>query len=148
MMLPRGFTLLELTIVMAVIALLAAIGWPGYVGIMQRTQRTDAHLALLRIQHLQERHYARYLRYASRLGAAPDEETLPAEERSAAGHYLITLRIAMEAQAYTAIATAAPTGRQSRDRDCRQLSVDDRGLRRSADAAGTWTSRDENRCWG
>ena len=90
----------------AVIALLTAIGWPGYVGIMQRTQRTDAHLALLRIQHLQERHYARYLRYASRLGAAPNEETLPAEERSAAGHYLITLRIAMEAQAYTAIATA------------------------------------------
>lgn len=147
MMHSRGFTLLELVIVMAVVALLAAIGWPGYVGIMQRTQRTDAHLALLRIEQLQERHYARYLRYASRLGAVADAQTLPAEDRSAAGHYRISLRAATEAQAYTAIATALP-GRQYGDTDCRQLSVDDRGLRRSADAAGTWTTRDEHRCWG
>lgn len=142
-----GFTLIELLVALAVVAILSAIAWPGYASIMHRAHRNDARLALLRIQQLQEMHYANHLRYAAKLGRASDEDTLVAPERSDGGHYLLALAAAEDGQGYTATARTSTDGGQRRDRGCQQLSVDETGRRRSADASGNWSDVDPQRCW-
>jgi len=142
-----GFTLVELLVALTVFAILSAIAWPGYAGIMHRAQRNDARLALLRLQHLQERHYATHLRYADRLGTADEADTLVTADRSDAGLYTLAISASEDGQRYTAIALADPAGRQRRDHECRQLSIDQTGARRSADDTGNWSGGDPLRCW-
>lgn len=143
----RGFTLVELVVVMAVAAILAVIALPGYRGVMHRAQRLDARLALQRIHYLQERHYARHLRYASELAGA-GADALPIEDRTESGSYLLSVAAAGDGQSFVASALARPGGRQAGDLACQQLSVDQTGLQRSADSTGNWSSDNSNRCWG
>jgi type IV pilus assembly protein PilE len=142
-----GFTLIELLVALTVVAILSVIAWPGYAGIVHRAQRNDARLSLLRLQHLQERHYATHLRYAGALGTTSDARTLVTPDRSDAGLYTLTVSASEDGQRYTAIATANSAGRQRRDLGCQQLSIDQTGARRSADATGSWSESDPLRCW-
>lgn len=142
-----GFTLVELLVALTVVAILSAIAWPGYAGIVHRAQRNDARLALLRLQHLQERHYATHLRYARALGTTGDADTLATADRSDGRLYTLTVTASEDGQRFTAIAMADPGGRQRRDSECQQLSIDQTGARRSADAAGRWSDGDTLQCW-
>jgi type IV pilus assembly protein PilE len=144
----RGITLIELLVALVIVALLSVVAWPGYGAIVQRAQRNDARLALLRIQQLQETHYATHLRYAAQLGEAPDGETLATSARSQLGHYQLSLTATDDGQGFTATARASPDGRQRRDHDCQQLSIDQIGRQRSANAEGNWSESDPHRCWG
>ena len=145
----RGFTLVELLVAMGIVTILATVAVPSYRHAMQRAQRLDARLALQRIQYLQERHYAQYLRYAARLGGSRDSaDSLAMPEHSETGSYELTLLAGEDGQSFTAVAQARAGGRQADDLSCRQLAIDDVGLRRSADVAGNWSSEDLQRCWG
>jgi type IV pilus assembly protein PilE len=143
-----GFSLIELLIALAIVAILSAIAWPGYGAMIQRAHRNDARFALLRLQQLQERHYATHLRYAGQLGTAADPDTLVAASRSEGGRYLLSITAAEDGQGYTATATVRDGGAQARDSQCRQLSVDHSGQRRSAGVTGAWANADPHRCWG
>jgi type IV pilus assembly protein PilE len=148
MTIARGFTLIELLIALVIVAILSAVAWPGYGAIVQRAQRNDARLALLGIQQLQEMHYATHLRYAGQLGDAPGAGTLATPARSQQGHYQLSLTVTGNGQGYLATARASPDGRQHRDHDCQQLTIDQIGRQSSANAAGNWTESDPHRCWG
>lgn len=54
---PRGFTLIELAIVIAIIGFLAAIVYPGYTRQIVRSNRADAQQALIRMAQQAERVY-------------------------------------------------------------------------------------------
>jgi len=145
----RGFTLVELLVAMGIVTILTTMAVPSYRHAMHRAQRLDARLALQRIQYLQERHYAQYLRYAARLGGGRDSpDSLAMPDRSEAGNYELSLLAGGDGQTFTAMAQARAGGRQADDLSCQQLAIDDAGLRRSADAAGNWSSADPQRCWG
>jgi len=51
----RGFTLLEVMVVVAVIGILSAIAWPSYNAYMRRSHRADARAGLLQAQQWMQR---------------------------------------------------------------------------------------------
>lgn len=63
----KGFTLIELMIVVAVIGIIAAIAYPAYQGQVQKTRRTDGKAKLMEIMQAQERNYTVSLTYVTDL---------------------------------------------------------------------------------
>ena len=60
----RGFTLLELMIVVAILAIVASIAYPSYLGTVTRTTRSAAKRTLLEVANRQEQFFAENKRYA------------------------------------------------------------------------------------
>lgn len=73
----RGFTLIELMIVVAIIGILAAIAYPNYQEYIRNAKRADAETALMELAHFMERHYTANGRYVDGAGKAP---VLPFDE--------------------------------------------------------------------
>lgn len=66
----RGFTLIELMIVVAVIGILAAIAIPAYIGQQRNAARTEAHANLQNLRLLEEQFMAERGYYSPCNGAA------------------------------------------------------------------------------
>jgi len=64
----KGFTLIELVIVVAIIGLLVMIAIPAYVGQQKRAARTEAYTNLENLRLLQEQFFAENGRYTTDLG--------------------------------------------------------------------------------
>ncbi len=74
----RGFTLIELMIVVAVIAILAAIAYPSYQDSVRKSRRADAKAALLDLAQFMERNYTTANRYdQNSAGTAINTAALP-----------------------------------------------------------------------
>jgi type IV pilus assembly protein PilE len=102
----RGFTLLELIIVVMVIAVLVAIAYPMYSRYGERARRADAKEAIMRVAAAQERYYTSRNKYASLA-------TLGLGEESESKHYEISVTLENSDQSFTV--TAAPKGVQLAD---------------------------------
>src|SRR5690625_3411622 len=73
----RGFSLIELMIVVAIIGIIAAIAYPSYVNNVRETRRTTAQAELMELAQWMERQYAASYDYRDSAGSAP---TLPFNE--------------------------------------------------------------------
>ena len=116
----RGFTLVEIGVVVAVVAVLTAAAWPSWRGQLLRSRRVEATTALMSVQRAQAGHYTTYGRYAQRL----DELAGAPRETAAGGHYRVAISAA-GADGYRAVAVALAG--QADDRACAEIELRVRG---------------------
>lgn len=138
----RGFTLIELMVVVAIIGILASIAYPSYLDHIQRTGRTDGKAKLAEILSAQERFYSQNQRYttdlSSNAGLGYGANPIPSTE----GRYTISAAAcAGGVIANCVVLTATRAGPQLADTKCGNLSIDSRGTRGS-----TGTDPVDN-CW-
>jgi type IV pilus assembly protein PilE len=74
----RGFTLIELMIVIAIVGVLSAVAYPSYTESVKRSERSAARAALLETQQFMERFYAANSRYSKpKVSPVTDDVTPP-----------------------------------------------------------------------
>lgn len=128
----RGFTLIELMIVVAVIAILAAIAYPNYTEHVRKTRRGQAKADLVEYAQLAERYHTVNNTY---VGFALPAAVSPREGGTAS--YTLQLQPAATQSTFTISATAA--NGQLKDK-CGNLAIDQAG--RKSNSKGSLAE-----CW-
>ncbi|WP_294257704.1 type IV pilin protein [uncultured Comamonas sp.] len=139
----KGFTLIELMIVVAVIGILSAIAFPSYTEYVRRGHRADARAGLLQAQLWMER-------AATATGVYPTNadltKVLPSNlawTGDSSKRYQIEMK-ASSSSAYTLIAKRKNPGPQATDK-CGDFTLSNTGVR-SADNLASGTAVSD--CWG
>lgn len=112
----KGFTLIELMIVVVVIGVLAALAIPAYQDYVTRARRADAKAALLQVQLAEEKWRANNSNYGS-LTNLTFADPFPSPD----GHYSVTVTTVDTSGATPSsyAATATPVGTQlANDTEC------------------------------
>ena len=133
----RGFTLIELTIVVSIVALLAVVALPAYQGSVRRAHRAEAKAALSAAAQMMERYLTEHGAYWK---SDTEKATLGSggiyPDRSENNYYGLDLAV-LTASTFTL--TATPRNRQADD-ECGVFSLDQTGKR----AVSGLTVKD---CW-
>ena len=144
--LSKGFTLIELMIVVVIVSILASIALPAYNDQMRKGRRSDGMAALMQVAQAQERFFSRGFSYSNDIdnelgfGANPYE--------SEEGYYDVTIAIPAGCvsgsvnSCFTITATAK--GAQAGDNTCATLSINDRGVKSAANSSSADTT---DLCW-
>jgi len=134
----RGFTLIELMIVIAIIGILAAIAVPQYTDYVTRSRRTDGQSTLLQVAQELERCYTQFSAYNNTNCAVVTSGAV--SRTSPEGYYVIAATgTALSASAFTL--TATPQGAQAtHDSDCTTLTLTHLGVQGA-------TGADTDSCW-
>jgi type IV pilus assembly protein PilE len=143
----RGFTLLELTIALAIVAVLATLAIPACRSYWLRAHRAEARAVLLSLAAAQEKYYLTCNAYAADLDGDRETSCDPAQlrfpARSEHGLYALVMSAA-DTEAWSATATAAPDAGQALDYTCQVFGLDSTGSRTAVAADGTAT---DVQCW-
>lgn len=133
----RGFTLIELMVVVAIVAILATIALPSYQQSVRKSRRADAMLALQQIQIEQEKLRAECTSYAGTLTGTRACGFLGyPSTTSPDGYYNLALSTVSDT-GFTATATA--TGSQADDTECLTLTLQVSGLTLTKTSAACWS---------
>jgi type IV pilus assembly protein PilE len=141
----RGFTLVELMVVVVIAAILLAVAAPLYMSQIRQSRRTDARTAVLDLAGREERYFstnaASYTNVAANLGLAGIGVANPV----GSGYYYVSAVCspacapsAIAAPSYTIIVLPVPGGSQSSDTPCQGFAVDSTGAQ-YAETGGAWS---------
>lgn len=139
----RGFTLIELMLVVVVVAILAAVAYPSYEAAVRKSRRADAREALTSLQQAQEklrgscRFYAQSIGGASACGADASATTVGGATTSSNGFYTLSVQ-GGSASGNSYVLEADPQGAQASDTSCDPMTLtvnaaNPNGLRSPAD---------------
>ncbi len=134
--LGRGFTLIELMMVVAIIGIIAAVAIPSYQRYVESTRRTAAEGDLLELAQFMERRYTNGYDYRNADGSAPTLPFTTQPRQGGAAFYNYGFQGAVARTTF--ILQAAPANGQTND-DCGWLRIDQAGVRTSESGdAGCW----------
>jgi len=147
----RGFTLIELMIVVAIVGILLAVAYPSFMDQVRKSRRADAIGALTAVQQAQERLRSGQPAYTTLLTAArtANPPGLSLAATSSSGYYGISINSA-DATSYVATASAATGTSQVADGACAVLAVRMQAGNVTYGAGATqvdWANPDPQRCW-
>ena len=125
----RGFSLIELMIVVSIVAILGTIAYPSYQQYVLNTNRVEAKAMLLNAANRQETYFMDFNQYASSATA------LGMSAASDTGLY--QLAITVSGNSYTLSATAKATTAQAKDTDCTVFSINQLGVKSASGAASS-----------
>jgi len=121
----RGFTLIEMIIVVAIISILAMIVIPSLNNETTRSRRNDAKVALTRAATDLERCFVMYNAYNnSACNAYPASGTVVSDN----GYYKI-IATSLSATAFTLTASPTASSPQQDDTHCQNLSITSGGVK-------------------
>jgi len=151
----KGFTLIEVMIVVAILGIISAIALPSYTKYVEKSRRTDAKVELLKIAQLQESFFAQNLSYAENLATLGLVGTTVF---SGDGHYVVTM-LAPQPAGCSAGGTACVTfevtaeppakGAQYGDDACAGFKIDNVGRKEAKSKGGTYGDLAKAvECWG
>jgi type IV pilus assembly protein PilE len=161
----RGFTLIEVMIVVAIIAVIAAVALPSYFDSVRKARRADAYNAITKAQQAQERFRANNASYGSgfiNVTAATFAASSPGSNAtfdSADGYYTVDIT-ANSGTGYTLVAFAKSGTSQVKDSNCQCLQMVASGgsitylaggsggtFSGALGGCGTFAATNANRCW-
>lgn len=143
----RGFTAVELLLVVLLLAILSTLALPAYQQQLRRLRRAEAITALATIQQAQERRRSEQPTYTATLGSGG----LGLTEVTPGGHYRLATATPTGSEASTYSASALAQGDQRADSPCTHLRVEVQAgviRHRSGDSEALNNDAAANRrCW-
>lgn len=137
----KGFTLIEIMIVVAIVAILASIAYASYEDSLNKSRRADGKDALLSRATKQEQWFLQNRSYTNDI-------TDLGESVSTEGYYALTAAYSLNGNAcadetcYTL--TATPQSGQAGDDQCAELTINNLGQKKAEDSDGNDSS---DICW-
>lgn len=138
----RGFTLVELMIVVTIVALLATIALPSYRDSVRKANRTEGRAALTEVAAREEKYFSNNNTYTDDLSdLGYDGATFDTEN----GYYTIAVENGACGDTVNCFKlTATINGGQQDDTGCTELSLQDTGVKGAEDDGGADTTA---ACW-
>ena len=149
----RGFTLIEVMIVVAIVAILSMIAMPSYQEYVRRSKRTEAEGILMEAAQFMQRYYSANDRYTAVVDTTTDEVvqeiddvsilplSLRQSPKSGSANYTIAVLARTTPPSYTLKATR--TGSMTGDK-CGTLVLNGQGVKGMEGATTGLTAAD---CW-
>lgn len=139
----KGFTLIELMIVVAIIAILASLAYFSYSRYAFRTRRADGREMLMRVASAEERYYTNFNQYA--IGAITTDPPAGlgfAAATSERGYYTVNVANGPGGGGDDYVLTAVPQNDQAGDA-CGSLTLDSAGVK----SWSTSPTESNGKCW-
>jgi type IV pilus assembly protein PilE len=143
--LNKGFTLIELMIVVVIVAILTTIAYPSYRDYITRGRRADGQAALLDLASRMERYYSQQNTYQTATIGTGTATDVRATNLSPDGWYTLSIS-AQTPSSYTL--QAIPNNQQATDdRRCQTLTLNSLGVKGITASPGGTPTGPVARCW-
>ncbi len=139
----KGFTLVEMLIVVLILSILASIAYPAYIDSVRKGRRADAMVQLNDVAMRLQRCYTTNTTYNSAAGVCLIKDSLAAGVKSDAGYYLVQAT-SVASTGFLLSATPVAGSSQVSDSKCKKFTLDQSGKRTAFNSSNA-DSTDE--CW-